>query len=67
MVKIRVMDTLKIKGKWKFLKNKLKKRFTDLTDEDLIYEYGKEDRLIGNIQKKTGETRDAVIRLLTEG
>ena len=60
------MDTLKIKGKWNRLKGRLKEKFADLTDADLVYEQGKEDRLIGNIQKKTGETRDAVIKLLRE-
>lgn len=60
------METLKIKGKWNILKGRLKEKFADLTDADLVYEQGKEDRLIGNIQKKTGETRDAVIKLLRE-
>ncbi len=58
------MKKLKIKGKWKTLKDKLKEKYDDLTDEDLVYERGKEDRLIGNIQKKTGESRDVVIQLL---
>jgi uncharacterized protein YjbJ (UPF0337 family) len=59
-----VMDTLEIKGKWNEVKGKLKQQFADLTDDDLLYEEGQEDRLIGNLQQKLGKTRDEVIKLL---
>lgn len=29
----------------------------DLTDDDLRYEEGKEDELIGRLQKRTGKTK----------
>lgn len=58
------MDKLEIKGKWNQLKGKLKQKYSSLTDDDLMYEEGKEDELVGTIQKKTGESRDAIIKFL---
>ncbi|SEM19406.1 Uncharacterized conserved protein YjbJ, UPF0337 family [Chitinophaga rupis] len=58
------MDTLQIKGTWNDIKGRLKQQYADLTDDDLLYEEGQEDRLIGNLQKKLGKTREEVIDLL---
>lgn len=58
------MDTLEIKGKWNEVKGKIKQQYANLTDDDLLYEEGQEDRLIGNLQQKLGKTRDEVIKLL---
>jgi uncharacterized protein YjbJ (UPF0337 family) len=59
-----VMDTLQIKGKWNEIKGKLKKQYADLTDDDLLYQEGEEDRLIGKLQQKLGKSRDEVIKML---
>jgi uncharacterized protein YjbJ (UPF0337 family) len=56
------MDNLEIKGNWNILKGKLKKSFADLTDDDLKYEEGQEDELLGRLQKKTGQTRDQLTK-----
>jgi uncharacterized protein YjbJ (UPF0337 family) len=58
------MDKLEIKGKWNEIKGTLKQRYADLTDDDLLYEEGQEDRLIGKLQQKLGKSRDEVIDLL---
>jgi uncharacterized protein YjbJ (UPF0337 family) len=55
------MDKLEIKGNWNELKGKLKQKYSKLTDDDLTYAKGKEDELLGRIQKKTGKTRDEVV------
>jgi uncharacterized protein YjbJ (UPF0337 family) len=52
------MDNLQLKGSWNILKGKLKQSYADLTDDDLKYEDGKEDELMGRLQKKTGQTRE---------
>jgi uncharacterized protein YjbJ (UPF0337 family) len=52
------MDNLALKGNWNILKGKLKKSYADLTDDDLKYEEGSEDELLGRLQKKTGQTKD---------
>ena len=58
------MDKLEIKGNWNVLKGNLKQKYAELSDDDLTYVEGKEDELIGRIQKKTGRTREEVIREL---
>jgi uncharacterized protein YjbJ (UPF0337 family) len=52
--------SLKLKGNWNELKGKVKQQYANLTDDDLLYEEGKEDELYGRIQKKTGQSKDEV-------
>jgi len=54
------MNTLEIKGDWNITKGKLKQKWAQLTDDDLQYVKGKNDELLGRIQKRTGETREAI-------
>lgn len=54
------MNKLQLKGDWNITKGKLKQKWADLTDDDLQYIEGKQDELIGRIQKRTGESREAV-------
>jgi len=54
------MTTLEIKGDWNIIKGKLQQKWARLTDDDLQYLDGKKDELLGRIQKRTGETREAV-------
>jgi uncharacterized protein YjbJ (UPF0337 family) len=54
------MTKLEIKGDWNIMKGKLKQRWASLTDDDLRYSEGKQEELLGRIQKRTGETREAV-------
>lgn len=60
------MTKLEIKGDWNITKGKLKQKWAKLTDSDLQYAEGKQDELIGRIQKRTGETREAVENALKE-
>jgi len=64
--KVIIMTTLEIKGDWNITKGKLKEKWGKLTDSDLTYAEGKSDELIGRIQKRTGETREAVEKALKE-
>ncbi|MCX2743068.1 CsbD family protein [Mangrovivirga sp. M17] len=50
----------KIKGNWNQVKGKLKEEYGELTDNELVYEEGKEDELLGRIQEKTGKTKQEV-------
>ena len=60
------MNTLQFKGDWNIIKGKLTQKWANLTDDDLQYAEGKKDELIGRIQKRTGETREAVEKALKE-
>ncbi|MEX2592093.1 MAG: CsbD family protein [Anditalea sp.] len=59
-------DNLRLKGSWNEMKGKLKQQYADLTDDDLTYAEGKEDELLGRLQKKTGKTRDELKKQLFE-
>jgi len=54
------MSKLQLKGSWNELKGKLKQRYANLTDDDLALAEGKEDELLGRLQKKLGKTKDEV-------
>ncbi len=60
------MNTLHIKGDWNIAKGKLKQKYAQLTDNDLRYEEGKDDELIGRIQKRTGDTKEAVQKFIDD-
>jgi uncharacterized protein YjbJ (UPF0337 family) len=51
---------LTVKGSWNELKGKLKQKYASLTDDDLVYNEGQEDELLGRLQKKTGKSIDAI-------
>ena len=52
---------LKLKGTWNEIKGKAKQQYADLTDDDLKYDEGKDDELVGRLQQKIGKTKDEVI------
>jgi len=58
------MDRLEWKGKWNEIKGKVKQAHADFTDDDLKYEEGKDDELLGRIQQKLGKSREEVVRWL---
>ncbi|GGZ33360.1 hypothetical protein GCM10007049_28760 [Echinicola pacifica] len=53
-------NNLKLKGNWNELKGKLKEKYGELTDDDLMYAEGQEDQLLGKLQKKTGQSIDTL-------
>lgn len=57
-----IMDKLEIKGNWNELKGKIKQEYGDLTDDDLKYEDGKEDEMLGRLQQKVGKGRDELVK-----
>ena len=60
------MNTLTLKGDWNVAKGKLKQKYGTLTDDDLAYERGREDELIGRIQKRVGHNREVVEHAVKE-
>lgn len=53
------MDALKdrISGNWNQIKGKLKEEYGEWAENELMYQEGKEDQMIGKIQEKTGKTK----------
>ncbi|TWI97193.1 uncharacterized protein YjbJ (UPF0337 family) [Mucilaginibacter frigoritolerans] len=56
------MDKLQLKGGWNEVKGKIKQAYGDLTDDDLIYEEGKDDETLGKLQQKTGKSRSELVK-----
>jgi uncharacterized protein YjbJ (UPF0337 family) len=49
-----------MEGSWEELKGNLKKKYADLTDDDLLYEEGQEQEMWGKLQKKLGKTEKEI-------
>jgi len=49
-----------LQGQWNQLKGDVKKKWGQLTDDDLRWSNGNVDQLIGRIQERTGEKREAI-------
>jgi uncharacterized protein YjbJ (UPF0337 family) len=62
----KAMNTLQFKGEWNELKGKLKQKYAQLTDDDLMYAKGKEEELLGRLQKKLGKKEEEVRKLIAE-
>ena len=60
------MTKLEMKGTWNETKGKLKQKYADLTDDDLLFEEGKEDELLGRLQKKVGQTKEQIRDAIAE-
>jgi uncharacterized protein YjbJ (UPF0337 family) len=60
------MNTTELKGNWNELKGKLKKSYAELTDNDLLYEEGREDELYGRLQQRLGKTKEEVKKLFED-
>jgi uncharacterized protein YjbJ (UPF0337 family) len=58
------MNKLQIKGSWNELKGKIKQQYGNLTDDDLVFSEGKEDELLGRLQKKLGKSKDEVRQMI---
>jgi uncharacterized protein YjbJ (UPF0337 family) len=58
------MNALKIKGNWNEVAGKLKQKFAHLTDNDLLFKEGKEEELVGRLQKVLGKTKEEIRNLI---
>ena len=56
------MTTLQFKGSWNEVKGKLKQKYGDLTDDDLVFAEGKEDELLGRLQQRLGKSKEELRR-----
>lgn len=54
------MNEFTIRGNWNEIKGKLKQKYGQLTDDDLMFAKGKEDELLGRLQKKLDRTQDEI-------
>ena len=60
------MNKLQIKGTWNEVKGKLKQKYGELTDDDLLFTEGKEEELYGRLQSKLGKTKEEIKTVLED-
>ncbi len=60
------MNTTEFKGNWNEQKGKLKQKFAELTDDDLLFEEGKKDEMLGRLQQKLGKTKEELHKFLED-
>jgi uncharacterized protein YjbJ (UPF0337 family) len=60
------MNSLKIKGNWNEAAGKLKQQYAKLTDDDLIFQQGKEEELLGRLQNKLGKTKEELRKIISK-
>lgn len=54
------MSNWQLKGNWNEVKGKLKQKYGQLTDDDLTFAEGKEDEMLGRLQKKLGKRKEEI-------
>jgi uncharacterized protein YjbJ (UPF0337 family) len=54
------VNKLTAKGSWNEVAGKLKQKYANLTDDDLLFKEGKEEELLGRLQKKLGKTKEEI-------
>ena len=60
------MNSTILKGNVDELKGKLKQKYANLTDDDLMFAEGKEEELLGRLQIRLGKTNEEVRRIISE-
>lgn len=58
------MNTTEVKGNWNEQKGKLKQKYAELTDNDLLFEEGKQDEMFGKLQVKLGKTKEEMQEII---
>jgi uncharacterized protein YjbJ (UPF0337 family) len=59
------MNATEAKGNWNEQKGKLKQQFAKLTDDDLMFEEGKKDEMLGKLQIKLGKTKEELQKIMS--
>ena len=60
------MNKLQFKGSWNEVKGKLKQKYGQLTDNDLTFADGKDEELLGRLQKRLGRSKEELRREIEE-
>ena len=61
-----MVNTQVLQGQWNQVRGQLKKKWGQLTEDDLKFANGNIDQLVGRIQHKTGEAREAIESFIDE-
>ncbi len=58
------MNATELKGDWEVQKGKLKQKFAQLTDNDLLFIEGKKDEMLGKLQITLGKSKEELLKLI---
>ena len=58
------MNLTSLQGTWNEQKGKLKQRYSELTDNDLLYEEGRKEEMYGRLQEKLGKTKEELHKII---
>tara|TARA_R110000868_G_scaffold254841_6_gene511392 strand:- start:895 stop:1110 length:216 start_codon:yes stop_codon:yes gene_type:complete len=53
------------KGNWNIIKEKLKEKYGEFTENELAISEGEQDQVIGMLQKKLGKTKNEIMNELS--
>ena len=60
-----MINKTEVKGTWNEQKGKLKQKFAMLTDNDLLFEEGKKDEMLGRLQITLGKTKEELRSIIS--
>lgn len=61
------MNTVdEILGDWSITKGKLRKKFANLTDSDMLLLDGRQDEMVSRLQIRLGKTRAEIHKLIAD-
>ena len=60
------MTKLEFKGSWNEITGKLKQKYAQLTDDDLLFTEGKDEELLGRLQTKLGQTKEQLRKAISD-
>ncbi len=52
------MNKLQLKGDWNKMKGKVKEKWAELTDDDMLAIEGQRDQLVGRVQERYGYAKE---------
>jgi uncharacterized protein YjbJ (UPF0337 family) len=58
------MNTQEIKGNWNEQKSRLKKKFAVLTDNDLLFEEGRNEEMLDKLSATLGKSKDELRKII---
>jgi len=59
------MNTTELKGNWEQQKGKLKQKFANLTDNDLLFADGKKEEMFGRLETKLGKSKEELRKIIS--
>lgn len=58
-------NAIELRKNWHETKQKLKKKFAKITDNDLLFEEGKQEDLVKKLQIKLGKSKEEIVKIIS--